>query len=416
MVSDIVAAETSWQPILEGSLAEDARAAVLDVARAIANHEGASSGTRPSDLTLFWAYVAGAFDDDWVSNSYDEATGALCAHVERGLAGISLYGGLAGAGWVLAHVSEEGAADEVLVEIDSIILKALEVDRWTSHYDLVGGLVGHAVYLLERVTSADAPIAREALDRVVDHLAATAEATADGVTWHTAPQLLPPQQREACPEGYFNCGLAHGVPGVVAVLGRIATLPDAAPSVKTLCGEAMRWLHGRQLPPDPRGRYPGWLKRGETGTPTRTAWCYGDPGIAIAMWSASLRTELPTEPAIALARECIARAPELCGVLDTGLCHGASGLAHIFNRWFQVSGDPVFRDAACTWFRRTLDLRRPEGVAGFPALAPKTGGAELEWIASPDILVGATGVALAMLAALEPVEPKWDRLLQCDMP
>ena len=33
------------------------------------------------------------------------------------------------------------------------------------------------------------------------------------------------------------------------------------------------------------------------------------------------------------------------------------------------------------------------------------------WEPSPDFLDGAIGVALALLAALAPVEPLWDRLL-----
>ncbi len=138
----------------------------------------------------------------------------------------------------------------------------------------------------------------------------------------------------------------------------------------------------------------------------------GDPGVAIACWSAALRLSRPTDEWRELARCSAIRDPELCGAVDPCLCHGAAGLAHIYNRAYQACGDPVFLDAARAWFRRTLDMRRPEGLGGFasPSQVPDT------WRTSTGLLDGATGVALALLAAVEPVEPRWDRLLLCDLP
>jgi hypothetical protein len=57
-------------------------------------------------------------------------------------------------------------------------------------------------------------------------------------------------------------------------------------------------------------------------------------------------------------------------------------------------------------------MRRPEGIAGF---AIRSDGPE-SWLPSATLLDGAIGVALALLAAIQPVEPAWDRLLLCDVP
>ena len=43
---------------------------------------------------------------------------------------------------------------------------------------------------------------------------------------------------------------------------------------------------------------------------------------------------------------------------DAGLCHGAAGLAHLYNRMFQASRDERFAAAARCWFQRTLELRQ----------------------------------------------------------
>ena len=65
------------------------------------------------------------------------------------------------------------------------------------------------------------------------------------------------------------------------------------------------------------------------------------------------------------------------------------------------------------WFERTLQMRREgEGIAGFLSWRPGDGG----WAADRSLLAGATGIALALLAAATPVEPSWDRILLASVP
>jgi hypothetical protein len=83
---------------------------------------------------------------------------------------------------------------------------------------------------------------------------------------------------------------------------------------------------------------------------------------------------------------------------------------------YQATGDAQLKEAATFWFERTLELRRPgEGVAGFAAFMPEEDGKE-RWIADPGLLNGAAGIALALLAAITPVEPAWDQMLLVSIP
>ena len=407
MVSD-----PSWEPILDGALGEMARGAIRDIARGVANGEGIRR--RPQDRTLFWAYIAGAIEEDWVTSCYDAATDELGSSIGEFHGYLGLHGGLAGTGWVVAHVSEEGVADELLVEIDALLMRTLDVDRREGDYDLIGWLVGFGVYLLER---GDAPSAKAGLARVIGHLRTLRERTPQGAAWFTRSELLPAWQRETSPDGYFNCGLAHGIPGVVALLGRVVTEagPDAD-NVET-CREAMRWLTAQRLADDPAGRFPSAVHRGEPPHhAARTAWCYGDPGVALAGWGASARLGLDVEPWRQVAREVTNRAIELTGIRDAGLCHGAIGLAHILNRCYQASREPVFRDAARVWFEHALAMRRPDGIGGFMAWTSDGSSEGPTWAPAADLIEGAMGIGLALLAAVEPTEPRWDRLFQCDLP
>jgi len=76
-----------------------------------------------------------------------------------------------------------------------------------------------------------------------------------------------------------------------------------------------------------------------------------------------------------------------------------------------LADDRELLAAAHTWMARTLDLRQPgRGVGGFVTWGPDAAG-RMDWRDDPSLLTGAAGVALALLAAIAPVEPAWDRVL-----
>jgi len=399
-----------WRPILDGALAEAARATVRAIADDLAAWEPEPGYA--GDAALFWAYAAAILGDDATTARYDAATERLIARLQAGVPAPSLYGGVAGAGFALAHISDD--VDEFLGGIDDTLVEMLRPDDWPGDYDLIQGLVGLAVYFLERLRSPSGEAAaRAGLARIVEHLDALAVERPPGVAWWTRRERLPELQRRQVPDGNFNCGLAHGVPGVIAVLGRIATSPAATPRARALCEGAIRWQWAQALPPSPNGQFPSHQADGRAPERARTAWCYGDPGVAIAILGASARLGLPTAPALELGRASATRDPAMTAVRDAALCHGAAGLGHLFNRMFQTSGDPVLRDGARAWFERALAMARPgHGVGGYLAYRP-AGQPEL---ALGDVLEGAAGIGLALIAAVHPEEPGWDRILLADAP
>jgi hypothetical protein len=162
-------------------------------------------------------------------------------------------------------------------------------------------------------------------------------------------------------------------------------------------------------------RYQAWLPVKEPRTQPRVAWCYGDLGVAVALMSAASATGRDDwrAHALELAHGMAARPFEASAVIDAGLCHGAAGVAHLFNRLSQATGDAELARAAATWFDRTLAMRSAQPIAGFPRGMPVDG--VMTWEPAPDLLTGATGVALALHAAISPIEPAWDQLLLADL-
>jgi hypothetical protein len=176
----------------------------------------------------------------------------------------------------------------------------------------------------------------------------------------------------------------------------------------------VRWLLAQQTP----GGFPSGIEKERADQPARLAWCYGDPGVAAALlWAARLVDEPAWEQeARAIARRAAQQPAEQAGVVDAGLCHGAAGLGHLFNRLFQATGDPCLAEAARFWFERTLQMRRSgRGVGGYEAWQLDDDG-KVTRIADPGLLTGAAGIALALLAVTTPVEPAWDRMLLVEIP
>jgi lantibiotic biosynthesis protein len=388
-----------WTPLLEGQLADEAARAAHAIAVAVAAEPPRDAS--PADRTVFWAYASHAFDEPFANASYDAALADLIAELRGGIAYPALYGGLAGLGWALCHVID-GDAEPALSVIDEALVALLSIEPWNGPADLVQGLVGYGVYFLERIAHAPAPIARDGLERVVAHLARSAIRSDAGVTWLTAFDLMPAHYQPEWPDGHYDCGVAHGVPGVIALLSRAARIADAPAGTHALRDDAVRWMVAQRCAAT---GFPAMVYPGRPAARARTAWCYGDPGVASALW------DVAPQLALDIARSTVGRSAEECGVRDAGLCHGSLGLAHLYNRFYQASGDRTFASAARTWFEYALAARRSDGIAGFPAWR----GDAKTYQPIENVLEGAMGVALALLAAIKPDEPCWDRLLLCDL-
>lgn len=315
--------------------------------------------------------------------------------------------GLAGGRPAFAPASGAPGADgeDPCSEIDRALAAYLERSPWTDSYDLVTGLVGIGVYALGRLPR---PEARAGAERVVLRLGELAEETPEGITWRTGPEQLAVREREHFPDGYYNLGVAHGVPGVIVLLARCVAAGVETKRAARLLEGAVAWVLARRGP-EPGRRFPFAIAPRVPPKPARTAWCYGDPGVAAALTlAASLTGEASWARAAAThAIEVSSLEPESCGVEDAGLCHGAMGLAHVCHRLYRWTGIEPVRQASRRWFEIGLGMRQPgTGVAGFPAFIPEEGGQP--WAADPGLLGGAAGVALALLAATDHLEPTWD--------
>jgi lantibiotic modifying enzyme len=410
-------ANSAWAPLLDGALADRAVAAAVDIGRAMAAPDAprdiwsadASVAQGKAGIALFYALLGEVTGDAASTATADALLDAAIdevAAVDR--IEPALYTGTVGLGWVLSRL--EGSLvepDEGESDADRLV-ERITTAPWPGHFDLVHGLTGLGVFALERLPRASA---RASLTRVVEELAALSERTEDGVTWRTTPDRYP-ARAEQFPDGHFDVGFAHGVPGAVTLLAEAARA--GVDGAAALAEQGARWLLAQRATDTGDGAFPGVAGPDGTAEPARLAWCYGDPGVAVALLAAgqALGSAELTEAARATALGCAGRLGT-SGVVDASLCHGSAGLGHVFNRLGQWLGDGAVLDVARTWFGHALD-HRSDGAefGGFPTLqrgyAPGTAPI-LEPAAG--FLQGAAGIGLALLSAVTPAAPEWDGIL-----
>ncbi len=390
-----------WRPLLAEDVREHAVAAAREVGRAIvaapweqlaAELPDRARGDRAAGLVdLGRGRAGGALLLDRLGRA--ESARAL---IQTSIDAIDeldpgFVAGYTGVAWVAQALEgatlDAGEAEPLCEQVDAAVLEALA--SWRGEHDLVDGLVGIGVYCAARLPR---PAAHAGLARVVRELAAHAVHDAAGARWPSAPGE----------PALFDVGLAHGAAGAIALLARALDIAEARP----LLDDAVRWLRALDRADEPQ-RFPGKVLANGQRLAGRHGWCYGDLGIAAALYGAGVRARRDDWCAHALdvARTAAQLHPADTAVHDAGLCHGSAGCGHIFNRLYQATGDPACARAARTWFAHALALRNASGdvgIAGFLASGTRR---------SPGLLAGATGTALALLAAATDVEPRWDEVL-----
>ena len=324
----------------------------------------------------------------------------------------ALLDGVAGVIWALRHVvalcdPTQPLPGDFSAAFDDALLAQMHAPLRSEDYDLAGGLVGFGVYALEHPQ----PLVRDALVRaVVGRLGAHAPHTSHGATWFTPPDRLLQHELEDFPHGFHNLGLAHGVPGVIGFLARCVSEGYAAIATPLL-DAAMHWLL-RQRHMDRTSRFDNYL---ESPKPSRLAWCYGDPAIALVLWRAAQACGRQDwfDAARDLTGACAIRRTHDGGVRDVGLCHGSAGLALIFFRLWQRSGEAECADASRFWLQHTLaslDDSFPATAGCYTAIWKDNAFVRR---AEAGFLSGTAGVLMTLLSLQAPTL-RWDACLLTD--
>jgi hypothetical protein len=443
---DVCVDPAVWEPAISGEAKHKAATVAADVAarlcdeqrvmEAIRNVRRQTSSTGPVEwmphsvaqgsagLALMCGYLDQCFPDSgWDVHAHRLLT-AAARSAAASAAGPGLFDGLCGVGLATHMLSRQGSRyAQMASSIDAAVVPSAHaladsVENRTggvsvSEVDVVSGLTGIATYLLTK--RADPPIG-DGLTRTLTVLT-TQGATPGGTvtSWVTPPHLLGSEKLVArYPHGGLDCGLAHGVPGPLALVSMALADGYAVVGSRDFVSGAASWLvdHRRD---DRWG--PNWptlfsLPLEAAGNPrdapSRAAWCYGVPGVARALWLAGRALQDDGLQRFAVeAMEGVYRRPIWARQIDSPtFCHGVAGLLQVTLRFYHDTRLALFRDAATELTHQILAAYEPNAtILGFRSMEP--GGSRTD---QPGLLDGAAGIAMVLLAATTSVEPAWDRI------
>lgn len=406
--------------------ADRARAIAVDVAHRLHwsqaqnrnEHYDPSLAAGDAGLAVLFGYLDRIFPDD----AWDKVAHQAVLRISESIGGpaersIGLFGGLAGwafATWSLSRGDTRYRRARLAIEDvlfpKAAALSASLLSRYgipVEDYDVVTGISGVGAYLLCRINDARA---LHTLRAIVEALVEIIERDTPSPAWFTPAEMITGRAMIGkYAEGYLNCGLAHGGPGMLSLLALVYLQDIEVRGLRSAIERMAHWLIAQ-------GRVDRWgttwpaavgVKGSDPRTPGPIGWCYGNPGVAQALWLAGSALddvgirETATEALRSVYRRPLSRR----GATSPTFCHGTAGLLQITMRLANETVLPEFFDAANNGLQQLLAFYTEDATFGYRDYDRETGPVD-----RIGLLEGAAGVALVLLAAASPQEPDWDRI------
>jgi lantibiotic modifying enzyme len=325
----------------------------------------------------------------------------------------SFSSGVSGFSWFLNSLLEDQILDEknvgdLLIQTDEVSFHSAMNNIKNKNHDFLHGAVGQASYLSDRINKNNK--VSNYLNSILNGLKNISQQDNKGVYWmeNTFYSELLKDQGKAI----VNLSLSHGLASKIILFSKLYKKGFSPNLTRELLEGSVRFLLGCKNKKSDVSVFPSRIDETNSQSFSRLSWCYGDLGISIALWQAGEALSdqnIKDEAENICLRTTIRKTLDLTGVLDAGLCHGSSGIAHIYNRMYGYTGNKIFKDTANFWIQETLNLATfKDGFAGYKAYYQEDlGGRKNKY----GLLNGISGIGLSLISHTNEEDPKWDKFL-----
>lgn len=323
--------------------------------------------------------------------------------------------GFAGLGIALHLLEESGfieGSDELLEDVDKLLEFSLTKEFSQKNYDFLHGAVGIGFYFLKHYKYSS-EVSHTQLVRMVDYLDSTAivDEQQNTLKWEDIGK----NYDTGVVETKFNISLSHGMSSIAIFLSRLLEKKILSEKeekrVEIMLNRTLNYILAQRLDYKIYGSYfPSSSIESDTKLyGSRLGWCYGDLGIAVALWQAGsvIHRKDCTDLSVEVLRYAASNRRDLTTnyIFDAGLCHGSAGVAQIFFRMSKELQLPELYEAYEYWRNKTLEMAyHKEGVAGYRMYNAK----DFTWTNVMNVLEGVAGIGLMFLS---PVCDDWDEIL-----
>jgi hypothetical protein len=342
---------------------------------------------------------------------------------ENGISSLSMFSGASGIGLSAVCLSNNGSRyGNFIANINSFIggtvpefigmLRDKELLNM-SDYDVIEGVCGIANYCMLFPNNEEM---KQALKMIVEYIIELCkDKSINGIMlpgWYIpAENQFSKQDQKLWPEGCFNIGLSHGVPGMLLVLCNSIKcgvhLEEQDESINKLADFLMKF----KISNDKETYWGTHISLEEyregvaSNINSRDAWCYGTPGVAYSVLIAGkyLNNIEYINEAVNAMKGAINR---LRDIYSPTFCHGFSGIAYISNRFYEVTKQQEFKKAAIDSIDKIVDLYDEKASFGFCNMEKSEDG--IDYYDYIGIIDGVTGTILTLLAIENGKKTPWD--------
>lgn len=382
----------------------------LNYNRKIEKQFGVLSGS--SGVSLFYFYYSKFSKNTSPHNVGISILEDSILEINEGRSIGTFCSGIAGNAWVFMHLEETGLlsieADDLLIDLDDILLKLLDEEILNGNFDYLHGALGYAYYYYFRYKNTKCTILRNkykvVLDNFIISLTSFSKKQNGLIKWESKFGV-------EADEVVYNLGLSHGMASIINFLSRLYVHTDFKSNVEELLKGSIKFVLSMiNKDKDGISLFPNIIKTDEViNYNSRVSWCYGDLGIGLSIFKASVALddeEMKSKAICILKNTSLRRELLTTNVYDAGLCHGSFGIALIFDYLFKETGIDEFKDATLFWSNDGLTkLHHEDGLAGYKKWTLNG------WEDDISLLEGISGVGLAIMSLIGEDRIKWDECL-----
>jgi hypothetical protein len=288
----------------------------------------------------------------------------------------------------------------VEIILEDYLIREMKRDIQNQNYDFLHGALGVGVYFLKKKTN------RQVIEELIDFLYNTAEKDVTNKVFKWKSVL-----NEKGDQMGYNISLSHGISSIVLFLSHAIESNIENDKLFELLQGAVNYLFSQEIDVQVHGSYfPSQSIENNTQTALRSrlAWCYGDLGVAFAIWYAGNvinRVEWKKKGLGILCHSTSRTSLFENNVFDAGVCHGAAGIAMIYRRMYIETKYDIFMSATNYWLNQALNFSKfDDGLAGYKSYIIGN------WECDYSLLMGVSGIGLTFISYLMNDQQVWDEM------
>jgi hypothetical protein len=345
-------------------------------------------------LLLKYLFTRHFPEEQYPVNLQDEVQ--LLAEKSLSMSYFTFCNGKSGVNWFFSFLFKESVLEEednTYLMNDNCDLASLTLQMLsTDNYDYLHGAIGIAYQLLYTGFKYEA-FYKKVIDKLLD--LSYKSANGEMVPYYDLMTSSLDSQK-------VNPSLSHGLSSILKFLLECCKKNIAVESAKPLAERIVNYLVAHANEDKDQSYFPSLISFDNTTeySYSRLAWCYGDLGIAYILYQAGVllkRTDIVDFALEVFLFNTKRRTLKQTMVYDAGICHGAAGVAHIYNRMWMNTRNPIFKETTEYWIKETLAFACFEdGIAGFKKFNAITKTYERD----SSLLEGIAGTGLVLLSYL----------------